>query len=210
VAEAEREPAPPLERLTFFSDAVFAIAITLLVIEIDVPELPHGVSDIEHVAALANLTPHFVGYIISFAVIGTFWTGHHRAFSLARHFAPGLYLPNLALLCAIAFMPFSTAYLSDNYGERVPHILYNGMLLVTALLNLWVVRKVTGPPYVDEEADAKAVAVVRAWSEGLAGGAALAFAVSVVAPQWSHPALVIIPLSMALAIRWARRRFAAT
>ena len=206
MAEAEREPAPPLERMMFFSDAVFAIAITLLVIEIDVPDLPHGASNLEHVAALVHLTSHFIGYLISFAVIGIFWTGHHRAFSMARHFAPALYLPNLALLCAIAFIPFSTAYLSDNTGERVPHMLYNGMLLVTALLNMNVVRKVTAPPYADEDADAKAVAVVRAWSWGLAGGAALAFAVSIVAPQWSHPVLVIIPLCMALAIRWARAR----
>jgi hypothetical protein len=83
--------------MMFFSDAVLAIAITLLVIEIEVPQLPHGASNSEHLAALANLTPHFIGYVISFAVIGVIWTGHHRAFSLALHFAPGLYLPNLAL-----------------------------------------------------------------------------------------------------------------
>jgi uncharacterized membrane protein len=208
MVEAQREPTPPLERMMFFSDAVFAIAITLLVIEIEVPQLPHGASNSEHLAALANLTPHFIGYVISFAVIGVFWTGHHRAFSLALHFAPGLYLPNLALLGAIAFMPFSTAYLSENYSERVPHIVYNGMLLLTALLNVRVVRKVTGRPYVDENASAKSVAVVRAWSWGLAGGAVLAFAVSFIAPQWSHAALIMVPMCMVLAIGWAKRRVA--
>ena len=208
MAEALREPTPPLERMMFFSDAVFAIAITLLVVEIEVPQLPHGASMGEHLAALANLTPHFTGYVISFAVIGVFWTGHHRAFSLALHFAPGLYLPNLALLGAIAFMPFSTAYLSENYGERVPHIFYNGILLLTALLNMSVVRKVTGRPFVDENVSAKSVAVVRALSWGLAGGALLAFAVSFIAPRWSHAVLVTMPICMALAIGWAKRTVA--
>src|SRR4051812_13675499 len=208
MVEAGRAPALPRERMMFFSDAVFAIAITLLVIEIEVPHLPHGANNSEHLAALANLSPHFIGYVISFAVIGVFWTGHHRAFSLALHFAPGLYLPNLALLGAIAFMPFSTAYLSENYGARVPHILYNGILLLTALLNMSVVRKVTGRPYVDEKACGKSVAVVRAWSWGLAGGAVLAFAVSFIAPQWSHAALLTIPICIVLAIGWAKRTVA--
>jgi len=206
MAEAEKGPAHPLERMMFFSDAVFAIAITLLVIEIDVPELPHGVSNAEHVAALANLLPHFFGFVISFAMIGGFWVGHHRAFSMAHYYAPGLHLPNLALLCAIAFMPFSTAYMSENYGQQVPHLLYNSVLLVTALLDIGVVRKVTAPPYVDEDADAEEVAVVRARPWGAAAGAALALAVSFVAPQWGHFALITFPLWMAVATRQARTK----
>lgn len=192
----------------FFSDAVFAIAITLLVIEIDEPELAPGALDVEHIAALVNLIPHFIGFFISFAVIGAFWAGHHRALSMAHHYAPGLHLPNLALLCAIAFLPFATAYVSENYGHRVPHLFYNGALLITALLNMRLVRKVTGPPYVDDDVDAEAVAVIRARPWGVAGGAALALALSFVVPQFSQFGLVTIPLWMGLAIRRARKRVA--
>ena len=185
---------------------MFAIAITLLVIEIQVPHLPRGAPDIQHVAALANLLPSFVGFFISFWVIGAFWTGHHRAFSLARHYAPGLIVPNLAMLCAVAFMPFATAYMSENFGERVPHALYNGVLLATALLNLRLVRKVTDTPYVDEAASAEDVAVTRARGWGVIGGAALAVLMSLVAPLWSQFALITIPLWMTLAIRRAKAR----
>ena len=204
-----REPAHPLERLIFFSDAVFAIAITLLVIEISVPHLPRGAPDIAHVAKLAELIPEFIGYFISFAVIGAFWTGHHRAFSLARHYAPGLIVPNLAMLCAIAFMPFATAYMSGNFGERVPTAFYDGVLLVTGLLNLRLVRKVTGAPYVDEAAGAEEIAVTRARGWGVTGGAALALIASFFVPHFSQFALVTIPVWMQLAIRRAKAPFVA-
>lgn len=83
-------PEHGLERLIFFSDAVFAIVITLLVIEIHAPHIPHGSPDWAYWVALINLTPEFIGFFISFFVIGFFWAGHHRTLSLASHFSPRL------------------------------------------------------------------------------------------------------------------------
>src|SRR3954449_6039774 len=118
-------PAHPLERLIFFSDAVFAIAITLLIIEVHPPHLPFRASDHDHLVALADLIPSFVAFFISFFVIGAFWAGHHRAFSLSRHWSPGLLVPNIMMLCAVAFMPFATAYMGLNMGQAVPSVLYD-------------------------------------------------------------------------------------
>src|SRR3954465_14621546 len=87
-----------LERLVFFSDAVFAIAITLLILEVHVPHLPRGSVDVAYIQALADLAPSFIGYIVSFWVIGMFWLGHHRAFSFANRQSAKMPPWNLFLL----------------------------------------------------------------------------------------------------------------
>jgi uncharacterized membrane protein len=121
-----RGPEHGLERLIFFSDAVFAIAITLLVIDIRVPRLPMGSSDQASWNALLEQAPEFAGFFISFFVIGSFWAGHHRGMSLASHYAPTLTMPNLTFLCAIAALPFFTAFASANPMMRVPNFCYCG------------------------------------------------------------------------------------
>jgi uncharacterized membrane protein len=184
----------PLERLVFFSDAVFAIAITLLVIEIHAPHLPGNAADLAHVQALANLVPSFIGFAISFMVIGFFWMGHHRAFSLAAHYSPRILGWNMGLLGVIAFMPFATAYLSSNSLQRVPTIFYCMVMLVAALLNLKVNRTVTSPPMVDEKASPDDIAYVRVRGLSVAMGAATAVVLSAVVPAYGQLGLITIPL----------------
>ena len=182
-----------LERLVFFSDAVFAIAITLLVIEIHPPHVERGARDLVHVAALANLVPTFVGYFISFWVIGMFWMGHHRAFALAAHYAPRILMWNMALLSIIAFMPFATAYLSSNFFQRVPTIFYCVVMLLAALFNMKVNRTATSPPMVDENADPQAVRAVRQRGVSVMLGSATAIAVSAIRPEIGQMGLISIP-----------------
>lgn len=201
----QHSPAHPLERLIFFSDAVFAIAITLLVIELHPPHFPMGTPDINHVAALANLIPNFVAFFISFFVIGAFWAGHHRAFSLARHWSPKLLMPNIFMLAAVAFMPFVTAYMGTNIGQRVPAVLYNAVLMATGLLNLRLVRLATSAPVVDEHADPLVVARTRARGWGVTLGAALALLLAFVYPIASQFGLLTIPLWLRLAVRRAEK-----
>src|SRR3569623_1123728 len=108
-----------LDRLVFFSDAVFAIAVTLLVLDIKVPNLPH-----ESISAawrdFAALWPSFFAFALSFFVIGRFWMGHHERFRALRHYDSRLMWPNMLYLMAIAFMPFSSAFLGTNLGRFVP------------------------------------------------------------------------------------------
>ena len=134
-----------LERLVFFSDAVFAIAITLLIIEVNVPHLPRDASDSAAWQALLQQLPSIAGFMLSFLVIGRFWIGHHSALAAVAHHDTKLLWPNLFLLMSIAFLPFATAFMSENLTNLAPIIFYNACLLTTALLSLWVIWLATQP-----------------------------------------------------------------
>jgi uncharacterized membrane protein len=183
-----------LERLVFFSDAVFAIAITLLVIEIHPPHLPAGAPTRAYWIALAQLWPSLMGYFISFAVIGLFWMGHHRAFALAARYSPKVLGWNMALLAMIGFMPFVTAFLASNMFAQAPAVLYCFAMLAAALLNLKVVRVVTSADMVDPAAPADSIAYVRRRSLSVVLGSAIAVAIGFVAPQWAQAGLITIPV----------------
>lgn len=102
-----------VERLVLFSDAVFAIAITLLVIDIKVPEI-HGAAN-EHgfLHGLLQQIPKIFGFILSFFFIGLYWTIHHRMFGFITNYTGKLIWLNLLFLFSIALMPFSTAVYSE-------------------------------------------------------------------------------------------------
>jgi len=199
-----------LERVIFFSDAVFAIAITLLTIEIGVPHLPRSAGVHEHLVALGQRIPNFVGFLVSFAVIAAFWNGHHRAFGLARSYAPGVKGPNFQLLCAIAFMPFATAYMSENFGAVVPTFVYCLLLMVTGLLNVRLIRLVTSAPYVSPVAATGEIAAIRRRGWGVVLGAAVGLGMSLVAPVLAQLMLGTIPLWIWLLQRGVRDTPAAT
>jgi uncharacterized membrane protein len=183
-----------LERLVFFSDAVFAIAITLLVIEIHVPHLEPGASDLAFVAALAELVPSFIGYAVSFGVIAAFWAGHHRAFCLAGRYHGRILIWNFLLLGAIAFMPFVTAFMSAHFGMRVPALVYWGWLLLTALLNLRVNAIATGPLMLGDGVAPEQAADVPRRSLSVALGAATALAIAFFFPVAAPAGMATIPL----------------
>ena len=102
-----------LERLILFSDAVFAIAITLLIIEIKVPHLSPEYSTGQVIHAYLELTPRFLGFFVSFFFIGLYWTVHHQLMGYVVNYTPGLIWLNLLFLLSIVLFPFSTALDSE-------------------------------------------------------------------------------------------------
>jgi len=101
-------------RIEAFSDGVFAIAITLLILEIRVPhELPEGVTLWEFVA---SQTPLFAAFFAGFATIGIMWINHHRMFNLIEHSDSWLKIFNLLLLLGVTFLNYPTALLGDFLG----------------------------------------------------------------------------------------------
>jgi uncharacterized membrane protein len=127
-----------MERLIFFSDAVFAIAITLLSLEIRLPATDSAPTNGELSQLLLEIWPKYMAYVISFLVIGLFWIGHHRRFRIIQRYDRNLMLLNLLLLMVIAFVPFPTAVLSE-YGNRAATIFYALVMILIGVLSacLW-------------------------------------------------------------------------
>jgi uncharacterized membrane protein len=134
----EPETGLSFERVVFFSDAVFAIVITLLVLELKVPHLSeHTEPALRH--ALFELLPRFIGFVISFLIIGLMWIEHHRIFRYIADYDAGLLWRNLLLLLCVSFVPFPTALFSENFWSRTAFILYTASFggVATAKLLIW-------------------------------------------------------------------------
>ena len=135
-----------LERLILFSDAVFAIAITLLVIEIKIPEIHEKpVTENAVLHKLAELIPKFVGFLVSFLLIGQYWIVHHRMFSFVINFTDRLIWLNILFLFAIALMPFSTGFYSEYVlrGVVTPVIFYTANIALLGLANFLMWRYIS-------------------------------------------------------------------
>ena len=142
-----------LERIVFFSDAVFAIAITLLIIEVKVPHLEPSATENDYLIALVRLIPNLVGYFFSFLVIGAYWVGHHKIYGQIVNWNYGLVWRNIAFLLAIAFMPFTTAFFSENVTRRVPIVFYAATFALAGALEILMWRYAIKHGLTDPEAD---------------------------------------------------------
>ena len=149
-----------LERMILFSDAVFAIAITLLAIELKVPAILHDVTDHKLAESLLEMTPKFIGFFISFVIIGQYWTIHHRLFGFVVNFNLRLLWLNLFFLLAVILMPFTTAFYSEyiTYFIKTPVILYISNISFLGIMNYTMWRYVSNPKHGLNEGLAKPVA----------------------------------------------------
>ena len=100
-----------LERLIFFSDAVFAIAITLLVLDLRLPLESHGVVDLRVIGS------KLIGFTLSFAVIGAYWLRHHQIFGRVAREDQSLRVVNLVFLSIIVFLPFPTSIIASHVNQ---------------------------------------------------------------------------------------------
>lgn len=133
-----------LNRFEAFSDGVFAIAMTLLVIEIKVPDLSQAKASTA-INTLIQTAPHILSYITSFLVIGVLWLNHHALFHLLKRVDRIALTINLVLLMCIAFIPFPTALIGE-YGKLEPIVMFYGLTLsltgiVYNVLWFYVVRQ---------------------------------------------------------------------
>jgi uncharacterized membrane protein len=140
-----------VQRLIAFSDGVFAIAITLLALNVRLPALAGPVDNTTLWRAVRDLWPHIFSFAVSFAVIGTYWMAHRRIFGQIPRGDEGLAWLNLLFLFCIAFLPFASDVIGDHGDLSVAAILYAVCVAATGF-TLWLVswhayrQKLREPP----------------------------------------------------------------
>jgi uncharacterized membrane protein len=189
-------------RTESFSDAVFAFAITLLVLDIQVPE-----SQFNHLwRGIAHQWPSYLGYATSFLTVGGIWLVHHGIFRRVQYANRPLMQVNLLLLMAVAFLPFPTKLVAeairDTSAERAAVIFYGGWLLVISLLfsALWGVlardRSLLRPEVSEKEVDA----IARATTPNL-GVYVVVILLAFIAPKVAAFGFLVIAIVLVLRAR---------
>ncbi|MGL5033423.1 MAG: TMEM175 family protein [Microcystaceae cyanobacterium] len=166
------------ERLFAFSDGVFAITITLLVLEIKVPEIPHELVATELLPKLAHLFPFIISHVISFFVLGIFWVAHHNMFAHIKKHDHVLLWLNLFFLLCVASAPFPTGLLGGYPDQPISVMIYSAVLAITGLSldAIWWYATTYG--LVDSETDPEFVSFVHwhIWKAPIFYGLAFIFA----------------------------------
>jgi TMEM175 potassium channel family protein len=171
-------------RTEAFSDGVFAIAITLLVLDIRVPE-----ADFDHLwHGIAHQWPAYLAYLTSFMTIGGVWLAHHAMFGRLRYVDATLMRINLLVLLAASFLPFPTRLMAEAIrntdAERAAVIVYGGSLLVISLLLAAMWRAIAERPQLlrPEVSEREVDAILRATAPNI-GFYVLVTLLAIVAPH---------------------------
>ena len=204
----ERVSSLRTSRLEAFSDGVFAIAITLLVLEIAVPV---GAED-DMAQAVLDLWPSYLAYVISFATIGAIWLAHSAITEYLHHADVWLLRINLLLLMFVSFLPFPTGLLAEGLANedagQVATTVYGLALLVTASLLSLLWRYALSQRLVRPDAgDAEVAFLTRKLTPGLAGYVAV-IVLGLFLPTAAVVGYLVVAMFYLIPIRRLRRRHA--
>lgn len=180
-------------RIEAFSDGVFAIAVTLLILEVKIP-LP-GSHDLG--IQLLRQWPQYVAFVLSFAFIGIMWINHHRLFNYIRRADNNLLVLNLLLLLGVTVVPFPTAVLAthlDGPEQRIAAMLYNGTYIFIAICFNFLWRYAVSRKLLGHDVDYTSADRI---SRQYAFGPLLYFICFIVA-WWSVPVSLLINFGLAL------------
>ena len=120
-------------RLEAFSDGVFAIIITIMVLELRVPE--GGTFE-----DLKPLIPKFISYILSFTYVAIYWNNHHHMFQLVKHVNGKVLWRNMFLLFCLSLVPFVTAWMGENHFSASPTALYGIVLAMAGIAYYFLIH----------------------------------------------------------------------
>lgn len=188
-----------LERISALSDGVFAIAMTLIVLEIRVPEHPAVQTESELLNAVGALAPRLVMYLMSFLTLGIFWVGQQTQLSLLSRSNRDLAWIHLAFLACVVLFPFSTTLLAEHITFRTALALY----WLNVLLSGWILYIAWGysvrHELTSDEVDAGMTKAIRRRILIAQGLYALGVGLSVINTYWSIGFIVLVQLNYAFA-----------
>jgi len=157
------EPAFGIDtrRIEALGDGVFAIAMTLLILEIRVPVVHGDAAGGELFRAIAGLWPKFMCYFISFATLGVYWVAHHLHFATIKRADRVLMWINILFLLVVCLVPFSTALIGEYVRQPLPTILYGlNMIAASLVLQLHWSYATRGNRLVNPDTDPRLVRAV--------------------------------------------------
>jgi uncharacterized membrane protein len=122
------------EHIISFGDAIFAFAITLMTLSIDIPDLPANLTESQLISTLYDMYPQVESYVISFAVISIFWVSYHQVFNfITRSHISMVYL-NLLFLLLITFLSITTSLVIEYGSYQIPYVIYCVVVIMTSSL----------------------------------------------------------------------------
>jgi uncharacterized membrane protein len=124
--------APSTTRMEAFSDAIFAIIMTLLVLELRIPEFHNPASNAEIIHALLKIVPNFISFGVTFLILAVFWVNHHQFFHFIKRSDRALLWLNNFLLFWLCFLPFPTAILGQHPTSTAAVMLFGAALFLAA------------------------------------------------------------------------------
>lgn len=125
-------------RLTMLTDGIFAIVMTLLVLELKLPEIHGHVTPQSLLDALIHQAPHFISYIVSFIVLGNYWVAHHTEFQYINKLDHKLIWLNVLFLMFISLLPFSASLLGHYPDNTTAVVFYGANLLISGLIHMYI------------------------------------------------------------------------
>jgi uncharacterized membrane protein len=200
------ETGTRLDRITAFTDGVFAVAITLLVLDLRIAAIPSDRVGAALPGALRDLLPNFLSYCLSFAIIATYWIAHHRIFGLIARYDRVLVRLNLLFLFCISLVPFTTS-LDGSYGtQRIAFTLYATNLAATGAVMTTLWRYATfHKRLVSPDLDPRAVRYLTLRGLVVPITALIGIGLSLISPENANYAwFLVIPLFFAIGRRYRR------
>jgi uncharacterized membrane protein len=190
----DRQDISDIHRISSLADGVFAIVMTLLVLGVEVPQVPDEMIADQLFREVFLLWPLIAAYVVSFLVLGIYWMGHHTQFHFMRGVDRIALWMNILFFMFISLVPFTTKMVGQYSGQEVALVLYGSNLLAISLMLLahWEYAARSGllKPSTGQEEKKKVTRLIMIGAAVFAAGIGMGF----VNPSWSLFVFLLLPL----------------